>query len=505
MKASKLPDKKEWDKIVDEAFSSSDEHTFSHGYNAQKYTMTRGITMKRRKVDNKRHGGGRIALSIAAAAAAFAIVPTAVFFAGHSGGASSPAADMGELTETTAAEETTAEALAETMAEHTISLEDVRCYGFKDVQLNYVPEGLVYQTDGPYCGKYHDDATGGGMSYARFVYDENAEFIQSNFEWDSDEYDLEGKHVIVRYARDINDDSEESAHRYSRYIFVIFKDSPYLVTLHIDNSYSDEEARKVCEGMELVDCEPDEFNFVLWKDSSPLPRYSDEYYYDSHFTEVGLDDVHLYQIGETYTSDIWDGVCDITVNSARVQDNLDGITTDACGWDYDYSSLLDENGKIKPCLRTWYSNTPNGFPNGVVTSENIKKRVVVLDLTYTNNSDHEIEYGISPHMCCYDDGHFSFVEDPIRIEGSDTVNDNVKLSHDRGGFFSFNSDNKGGKNSVILGAGESTDVQLAFEVDDDDIGYLMFCDDTGYAGSTMGSYFRNAPVVDLRDIDIYTK
>ncbi|MCR5016321.1 MAG: hypothetical protein K6A75_07095, partial [Ruminococcus sp.] len=276
MKASKLPDKKEWDKIVDEAFSSSDEHTFSHGYNARKYTMTRGITMKRRKVDNKRHGGGRIALSIAAAAAAFAIVPTAVFFAGHSGGVSSPAADMGELTETTAAEETTAEALAETMAEDTISLEDVRCYGFKDVQLNYVPEGLVYQTDGPYCGKYHDDATGGGMSYERFVYDENAEFIQSNFEWDSDEYDLEGKHVIVRYDRSINDDSEESAHRYSRYIFVIFKDSPYLVTLHIDNSYSDEEARKVCEGMELVDCEPDEFNFVLWKDSSPLPRYSDE-------------------------------------------------------------------------------------------------------------------------------------------------------------------------------------------------------------------------------------
>ncbi len=505
MKASKLPDKKEWDKIVDEAFSSSDEHTFSHGYNARKYTMTRGITMKRRKVDNKRHGGGRIALSIAAAAAAFAIVPTAVFFAGHSGGASSPAADMGELTETTAAEETTAEALAETMAEDTISLEDVRCYGFKDVQLNYVPEGLVYQTDGPYCGKYHDDATGGGMSYARFVYDENSEFTMSNFEWDSDEYDLEGKHVIVRYARSINDDSEESAHRYSRYIFVIFKDSPYLVTLHIDNSYSDEEARKVCEGMELVDCEPDEFNFVLWNDYNKPVRTFSVTDNSSIYTEVDLDDVHLYQIGETYTSDICDGVCDITVNSARVQDNLDGITTDACGWDYDYSSLLDENGKIKPCLRTWYTDTPNGNPNGIVTSLNVKKRVVVLDLTYTNNSDHEIEYGISPMMCCYEDGYFHCAEEIYLLDGTDSVSDSVRISSDRGGFFSFNSDNKGGKNSVILGAGKSTDVQLAFEVDDDDIGYLMFCDDTGYAGSTMGSYFRNAPVVDLRDIDIYTK
>jgi len=505
MKTSRLPDKKEWDKIVSDAFGSADTHVFSHSYNVRKNKMFGGITMKRRKVGNKDHNG-RIALSVAAAAAAFTLVPAGIFLAGKGGAAPVPMADMDELTGTTSAEETateeaTAAELAQTEAE-TLTYDDIKSYGFMKPQLNYVPEGLVYNEDGPYCGKYHDDNTGGGMSYARFVTDGNAEFIHENFRWDSEEYDLEGKHVIIRYARSFNDTDEEAAHMYSRFVFVLFNDSPYLVTLHIDNSYSNEELKKVCEGMELVPCDESEFNMVIWHDTVSDTKLSPEVYNDSIYSKVDLNDAQLYQIGYTFQNSIrGENVCDITLNSARIQDNFDGITTDSCGYEADYSSFLDENGKLKKSLRTWYSSTPNGDPNGVVSSAEITKRIVVLDLTYTNNTDHEIEYGISPHMYCYEDGYFREVGDTPLIDGSDEMRDS-RISRTRGGFFSFDSDKKGSKNSVMLGAGESAEVQIACEIDDDDIGYLIYGADPVCSSGTAASYYTDNPLVDLRGLDI---
>ena len=267
MKASRLPDRKEWERIVDEAFSSSDEHSFSPRYTSRKNAMMRGITMKRRKVDNKNHSGRRIALSIAAAAAAFTIVPTAVFFAGHSGGTSSPAANMDELAETTAPEEAATEVTeetTETVAEYTITLEDVACYGFKKLQLNYVPEGLKLDVPDLEYSKYHDNDTGGGMCTEFCVADEYQQLTFDNFSYDSAEYDLDGKHVIVRYSR--SEDEFDSPSDYSRFIFVQFKDSPYVAILHISDYYTIDEVLKVCEGMELVDCKAADFHPYIWTD-----------------------------------------------------------------------------------------------------------------------------------------------------------------------------------------------------------------------------------------------
>ena len=266
MKASKLPNRKEWEKIVDEAFSSNDEHSFSPRYTSRKNAMMRGITMKRRTVVNKRRNSSRaLVLSVAAVAAAFVLVPAGVFFAGKGGGASSPMTDMDELAETTApTEETVTEAAAETEVEETITLEDVACYGFKKLQLNYVPEGVVYNEDGSYSGKYHNFETGGGMSKLLFVADENQQLVRDNFSYDTAEYDIDGKHVIIRYGE--KNETIEPENSFSRWIFVQFKDSPYVATLHITDNYSDEEALKVCEGMELVDCEAADFRVNIWRD-----------------------------------------------------------------------------------------------------------------------------------------------------------------------------------------------------------------------------------------------
>lgn len=59
MKISKLPDKKEWDRIVDEAFTSNEEHRFSQRYVSHKNEMLGGINMKRRSVNNKSKNNSR--------------------------------------------------------------------------------------------------------------------------------------------------------------------------------------------------------------------------------------------------------------------------------------------------------------------------------------------------------------------------------------------------------------------------------------------------------------
>ena len=47
MKNKIIPDKKEWDNIVIEAFSSEKQHDFSVVYELQKAEIQKGITMKK--------------------------------------------------------------------------------------------------------------------------------------------------------------------------------------------------------------------------------------------------------------------------------------------------------------------------------------------------------------------------------------------------------------------------------------------------------------------------
>ena len=48
MERSKLPNKKEFDKIVEAAFTSNEHHNFSEQYRQKKDNMQRGIIMKKK-------------------------------------------------------------------------------------------------------------------------------------------------------------------------------------------------------------------------------------------------------------------------------------------------------------------------------------------------------------------------------------------------------------------------------------------------------------------------
>ena len=78
MKNHRLPDKDEWDKIVDEAFSSDEVHTFSGEYNMKKYQnfqVRKGITMKKNNL--------LMNLTVVATALAVIAVPTGLYVANN--------------------------------------------------------------------------------------------------------------------------------------------------------------------------------------------------------------------------------------------------------------------------------------------------------------------------------------------------------------------------------------------------------------------------------------
>lgn len=530
MKNTNLPSKKEWDNIIDEAFSSKQEHIFSAGYEAKKDAMMRGITMKRKDVDKKSNGTDRrFVLSVAAAAALFAIVPAGIFIADHKGnGTSAPMTNMSDAEQETSISEEEQRKLEEEqrkieeenrkmqeeISRQQEELKKLDRSAIEPMQLEftYVPEGLVYNEDGPYGGKYKSE-TGGGMSNELYVAEEDAQFTMENFRWDSEEYDLEGKHVIIRYARSITDEYKDP-NQFSRYIFVKFNDTPYVGILHITDNYSDEEVRKVCEGMSLVPC--DELHASTWKDHDIENCNTED---NSEFTDyegelepiayVNVEDMKMYHIGDTFTNE-WmksvpdvaaEGVCDITLNDAWVQNNFDGITTDTCGWYRDYSEYTDENGNIKPNVRTWYSATQNGDPHGIIEQKEADKRVVVLDLTYTNNYDFETDCCISPDMYDIRENILCYANYPARkgtYEVRDSLEDTGKWIFDEG-MISFDSDHKGSKNHVVLGAGESAHVQLAFVVDEESVGHLCCGIYPANTNSVEKNYYES-PILDLTEI-----
>ncbi|MBQ6181500.1 MAG: hypothetical protein IJK31_07420 [Ruminococcus sp.] len=78
MGINRLPDSKGWDKIAEEAFSSSETHVFSDEYCRRRAELQRGVTMKRTSSGNR-----SMSTRIAAAAAAFIIIPGATIAGTH--------------------------------------------------------------------------------------------------------------------------------------------------------------------------------------------------------------------------------------------------------------------------------------------------------------------------------------------------------------------------------------------------------------------------------------
>ena len=441
-----------WNQIVEDAFAPDAEvHVFSSRYQKRKKKLMKKDTQKKPILRRK-------SFFVAAAAVATAVViPTSVFAGSriYTAFMEQPAEyqrditiDLGQPSEASA------------LSNEGLVMDS----GIYTMNIGWIPEDLSLE-------KGEEDSS--FVEYARYEIDEWRAVAFTFFEIDdesrtfnetlkgvvSDETYETDRQIVFR--ADMGDDRTE--------IWVAFKGTKYVANILAMEEFSDDELRQMTDGLTLEASDREvAASYKQYKAQSQAELQeaanADEYEYTGD--PVDMSRKQLVAIGEPANVN---DVVDITVNSVRLQDNFDGITTEGIGLEYDYSKYLDADGTLADNVRTWYT-----YGDGVntideaVETENMPAHVMVVNLTYENKGSEEIEYCVCPYLFGIDEkGNMirsHFIRDGMYCEdslGHLTCDD----MH-----FSFYTEHETIKNNIAsFKPGEKAEVQLAFIVYDEEL------------------------------------
>ncbi len=444
--ADNIFSKKEWDKIVDEAFSSNENHIFSENYNNQKAEMERRIRMSRTKKSRK------YVTALIAAATAAAIIPTSVLAYNTIANIRRTANYQNTVTIRTPVKSLEATAATD---------------GYMYYEFGWLPDGYE-----PYEKGYENAEKNETICVQFYKLPDDASVnIDLRFSENYENYISNGKNAMINYRIDYMNSEEEN---YGRSVYVTFENTSYLLEMLVTDEISRESLLKIIDNVNLVETNEKKYSdYIPWLDDNSNAEYSEP------DTKINEKDVH--RIGETIDYPFTGKGCNdgysVTLNSATLTDSFDGITTDACGWEKDFSDIMDENGNVAENIRQKIK-LGDGVDNinEVISEESVPMHILKVNVTYTNTSGITNEIVVSPILFIMKDGK------PVTHWESSELGYEYRNSilgyYRQSSFFSMDtdSDKKGGKNSVILEPGESADVQIAFFVDEDakDEVYLDF-------------------------------
>lgn len=514
----KFPKEREWEKIVDNAFSSDEKHIFSEQYEMQKRCMQKGITMKRERIKIKNHKISSGALSVAAAA--IILVPSTIYGFGKLNANVEPSyqPEETEQTQETTEEVTTEPAEAEELVEetaeekHPTGIEQTAPYA-NTVYINFNAEdkevknmkaefGWLPDSLSPYGVKFKNENMGGMSPIFNKVPKDGIKevlYFSEHFE----QYETDDKIIMINYRQSYDEESAKS-NNFGREMWIAFKEQPYALNLYFTDDISNDDAKQIAENVYLV--ETDEFTPEWFKQEESFSDSDDSYSYsysDPFDIEYDSDLAKFYKIGETCINERPEeygyDAPEITVTNVWIQDNFDGISTDAAGYYRDYSEFIDENGNIISGTREWVE-LGNGFDtlNEVIHSEEVNRHILVIEATYKNCKDVPMEeICICPELYTKVDGKMRPVG-AVKYDDIYSPEISPRLTSDMGSQFSFWSDSSIRKNNIYIGAGESATVKLAFEIYDENIGNLYYLPDpTNICGV---NEFNTSPIVDLCDV-----
>ncbi len=472
-----FPNNQEWNKIVEEAFSSDDKHDFSAHYELRKDRMQRGIRMTK-NTDRK---GKKIVAVAVASVAAIALIPTSVYAYNRI---------KADISKTADYQNTISISTPEQIADE--SGDQFMFYTF-----NWLPDGYVKAED-PYT--YINEDTNGKIGAQFYDLPKGTDIsIDLPFSENCETYESGDKKAMINYrAPNIydmtihHDNGEQPG--YSRNIFVTFGETSYLVEINISDDVSDEDLRNLIDNMELIPTEE-----KMYGDYIPFldPDNSSSSNYEETLQDaVNMNVVH---VGDTvyYDNEEYFGGFSFTLNSAEFIDNFDGINTDACGNYADYSQYMDENGNIIENIRSIIEFGDGVNSNDkVLSEESIPMHILKIKATFTNTRDVENEIGIDPTMFAIQDGK-PVNQAFVNYNGQRYIDSVSGLSGSMD-FFSMDTapEKKGSKNAVHLAPGESAEVQLAFWVPDDLKDEVYFMQRLGNGYDT--EINKGSPVFDLR-------
>lgn len=477
MEGSKLPNKKEFDKIVEDAFLADERYSFSEQYKQKRDTIQRGITMKKNINKSERIFTGAVAAAVLAVVA----IPAGVVMKNKL-----------ESNENIAGTDENAVVLEGTenpdlitdpdevqdITELPVFTEEPKTYEF-----GWLPEDMSFDEDGY---KIHRSSDRAGITPRLFKYSSEQELIPLaiyNFS-SKDEYDLEGRHVKIYYSEGFR---EYEPTIFGRNIWITFEGSQYAVFLYVCDGIDDDDLAKIIENISLVPAEEDnsedytrEYNECLKELSEQGIEWDTNESPANIESPVTADDLECIKIGDTFTDtfkyyDDHDTVMDITVTDAYITDSFDGLTTDGIGLDADFSDFADENGNIIDCYTEWYKNVeqPDGTTKKeIIDTETVGSKILIVDIKYENKSDAQDEYNIIPALMSYYDGELLYIDDAKKaVQNGECLYDCNMEGLDSERHFAFSlsvNGTKGEKNAVVLEPGESADVRLAFFIHEDE-------------------------------------
>ncbi len=376
------------------------------------------------------------------------------------------------------------------------------------VETSYIPEGMEWKDE-----RHLDDTNTenkGGFSFESvLIGDGNLEEGLTDTSVEESEQTTFGEHegVYLKYH------SVRTDTHFNQRIYLLCPEVSRVLIIYIGSDVSKEEAYKVAEGVKLTETGEMVSTAEMWNWNDFIQNAKGEFTEEDktdimpYSTVVPADQLHIYAMGEeiykeqAFTEE--EKKVSLRVDSLQVSDDF-SLLNESYIPD-EWKDRLDENGKLKDNDAS-YVKRGDGVNtlDEVVRTESFPAKLVYATLTVTNHSDQEIEdilYYIKMSLLTQtDDGYQEYHYMEQSGEDYDYVEWNSGLSLD-GGMGYYDNQNGIGKNHISsLAAGESTQVNVAWIVNEDDLNN-MYLEVSGFGASLTGPNADLAQLVDVRQQD----
>ena len=379
------------------------------------------------------------------------------------------------------------------------------------IETSYIPEGMEWK-DERHLDYINTDNKGGFSIDSVLIGDGNLEEGLTDTSVEESEQTTFGEHegVYLKYH------TLQTDTHFNQRIYLLCPEEDRIVTMYIGSDVSKEEAYKVAEGITLTETGEMISTADMWDWDAFIQQQNGELIEGEESIGESEEGVtgklpHIYNIGEDIKkdstlaqdsegNDIESADVSVKVDSIQVADDLSLLDTKYIP--DNWKNITDENGKLKDNEAT-YIKRGDGVDtlDEVVRTESFPAKLVYATLTVTNHSDQDlknIHYYIRMSLLNQtDDGYQE--KDYMNLSGADYdyVQWDGGLSID-GGMQYYDSQSDIGKNYISsLTAGESTKVNVAWIVNEEDLG-RMYLEMSGYGASLNGPAAEWAQLVDVR-------
>ena len=379
------------------------------------------------------------------------------------------------------------------------------------IETSYIPEGMEWK-DERHLDYINTDNKGGFTIDDVLIGDGNLEEGLTDTNVEESEQTTFGEHegVYLKYH------TLQTDTHFNQRIYLLCPEEGRIVTIYIGSDVSKEEAYKVAEGITLTETGEMISTADMWDWDAFIQQQNGELIEGEESIGESEEGVtgklpHIYNIGEDIKkdstlaqdsegNDIESADVSVKVDSIQVADDLSLLDTKYIP--DNWKNITDENGKLKDNEAT-YIKRGDGVDtlDEVVRTENFQAKLVYATLTVTNHSDQDLEnihYYIKMSLLnLTDDGYQE--KDYMNQSGEDydCVQWDGGLNID-GGMQYYDSQSDIGKNYISsLAAGESTKVNVAWIVNEEDLG-CMYLEVSGSGADPISEDGESAILVDVR-------